>query len=109
MRLFKMLGLNPPAGNSTIFRGCFSIRCLQFSMLLLQLRLVERASCFTIWARKASEVSKLPMNPLLGEYTGLNFEVSAQHVEDAIPELVKQTDAKFTEFETKLKSMKSYF
>ena len=47
-------------------------------------------------------------NPLLGEYSGLNFEVSAQHVEDAIPVLVNQTDAKFTEFEANLKGMIIY-
>lgn len=41
-------------------------------------------------------------NPLLGEYTGLYFQISAQHVEDGIPELVKQTKEKFTEFENNL-------
>ena len=50
----------------------------------------------------------MSMNPLLGEYRGLNFEVSAQNVEDAIPVLVNQTNAKFTEFEANLKGMTFY-
>ena len=103
-----MIGQIPLKGNCTVIRGCFSTRCLQFSMILLQLRFVQRVSCYTVWARKASEISAASTNPLLGEYTGLNFEVSAQHVEDAIPVLVNQTDTKFTEFEANLKGMTVY-
>ena len=77
-------------------------------MILLQLRLFQRTSCVSIWARKASEVSAAPTNSLLGDYKGLNFEVSAQDVEDAIPILVNQTHSKFTEFERNLNGMRTY-
>jgi len=100
-----MTGLFAPGLNCTVLRGCFSVRCLQFSMILLQLRFAQRASCFSIWARKASDTPVVSLNPLLGEYRGLNFEVSAQNVEDAIPVLVNQTNATFTEFEANLKGM----
>ena len=93
-----MLG-HSSLGNCSIFRGCFSVKCIQLSMLLLQLRFVKRGLCLSRYSRQASDATRATGNPLLGTFNALNFQVSAQHVEEAIPQLVKQTDEKFTEFE----------
>eukprot|EP00112_Aurelia_sp_Birch-Aquarium-sp1_P006643 Seg1729.7 transcript_id=Seg1729.7/GoldUCD/mRNA.D3Y31 product="putative cytosolic oligopeptidase A" protein_id=Seg1729.7/GoldUCD/D3Y31 len=98
MRFRKMLGQSS-VGNCSIFRGCFSVKCLQLSMLLLQLRFVKRGLCLSRYSRQASDATRATVNPLLGTFNALNFQVSAQHVEEAIPQLVKQTDEKFKEFE----------
>ena len=92
-------------GNCSVFRSCLSFRCLHFSMILLQLRFFRLADCLPRCVRDLSKEAVVSKNPLLGEYTGLNFQVSAQHVEEAIPYLVKETDKKFTEFETIIKGL----
>eukprot|EP00795_Rhopilema_esculentum_P009276 gene9276-16969_t len=104
MRLGKMLG-HGFQGNCSVFRSCLSVRCLHFSMILLQLGFFRLADCLPRCVRDLSKEAVVSKNPLLGEYTGLNFQVSAQHVEEAIPHLVKETDIKFTEFETRIKDL----
>ena len=69
-------------------------------MLLLQLCFVKRGLCLSRYSRKASDATAV--NPLLGKFKALNFQVSAEHLEEAIPQLVKQTDEKFKEFEQEL-------
>eukprot|EP00794_Sanderia_malayensis_P009400 gene9400-10388_t len=56
--------------------------------------------CMSRFVRTAVTLAK--PNPLLGEFNGLSYKVTASHVEEAIPVLVKNTGEEFAKFEQTL-------
>ncbi len=65
--------------------------------------------CLTRFIRTASTLGNAKPNPLLGEFAGLSFKVTAKDVEEAIPTLVKNVEKDFTDFETKLSGLSLFY
>ena len=75
-------------------------------MILFQLRFAKKGMCLTRFVRSAGTLTQVRVNPLLEKFSGsMNFKVSAEDVQEAIPCLVKSAEKKFTKLETHLKGM----
>ncbi len=65
--------------------------------------------CLSGFVRRASSLAKDRVNPLLGEFTGLNFKVTAEDVKEAIPALLKSSEEEFNKFEQNLSGIIAMF
>ena len=84
-----------------MLKGCLSVKCLQFSTILLQLRPARRS---LVCARNAASLAS---NPLISNSTDLKFRgVKADHVEEAIPSIISKIESDFQEFESRLAGKK---